>query len=191
MACTPRQMQAAIKRNLEAKTGKDLDGWVELARKTGVRDRRALVALLESRHGLGRVSAGIVADELLRAGSTCAYEEPDRLVAELYSGARAAWRPVHDRLVALAAALGDDVRVEPCKTYVPLMRAKQFAVLEPKTGGVDLGLALGTAAGSAARLRRTRSTGTPRITHVVTIASVREVDAEVKRWLRAAYDANG
>lgn len=52
-------------------------------------------------------------------------------------------RPIHDRLIAIASALGPDVEVSAKKSYVSLRRRKQFAIIKPSTQTrVDLGLCL-------------------------------------------------
>ena len=48
------------------------------------------------------------------------------------SGAtREALRALHDRIIELGVSLGDDVRICPCKTIVPLYRKHVFAEIKP------------------------------------------------------------
>jgi hypothetical protein len=70
-------------------------------------------------------------------------------------------------------------------------RSKIFALVKPTTSTrVDLGLAL-PAIIPAGRLGKAPSSlGSERITHVIRIGSKKEVDAEVTRWLRAAWEAS-
>ena len=93
-------------------------------------------------------------------------------------------RPVYDRLVEVAVTLGADVEVAPKKTCVSLRRTKQFAVLTPSTRTrLDLGLVL---KGVQPEGRLLAMSGM--CTHKIALASVDEVDDEVLRWLREAYE---
>ena len=77
------------------------------------------------------------------------------------------------------------------KTYVTWSNGRQFALLQPSTKSrADLGLVLEGARRPAAS-QAAGSFGSGRITHRVALAAAREVDAEVKRWLRDAFDAAG
>lgn len=100
------------------------------------------------------------------------------------SGAKAELRPICDRLLAEAEALGADVEVAPKKTGVSLRRSKQFALVEaPSAKRIQLGLNL---RGVAATERLRSMNGM--CTHRVDLTSVNDVDDEVQGWLRAAYD---
>ena len=52
---------------------------------------------------------------------------------KMYSGGKAGLRPIHDALLKLSRSLGDDVRVCPCKTIVPLYRNHVFAEMGATT----------------------------------------------------------
>lgn len=111
-----------------------------------------------------------------------------------YAGPKAALRPIYDALVERGLALGDDVKVCPCKTIVPLYREHVIAQIKPATRTrVDFGLALKGAEGKLPK--RLIDTGglakNDRITHRFAISSVGEIDAEVERWLRTAYELDG
>ena len=86
-------------------------------------------------------------------------------------------------------ALGDDVVVEGRGTYVPFVRKRQFAAVAATTASrLDLGLRLPEPPTSA-RLEPARAPGSA--THRVRLASVADVDDEVRSLLRAAYEQNG
>jgi hypothetical protein len=107
----------------------------------------------------------------------------------MYGGAKAALRPLHDRLITLALRLGPDVKVCPCKTIVPLYRQHVFAEIKPATRTrLDFGFALGDLKAE----RRLIDTGgfakKDRITHRIPILRPADIDLEVERWLRKAYE---
>ena len=87
----------------------------------------------------------------------------------------------------------EDRETCPCKTIVPIYRKHVFAQLKPTTRTrVDLALALGAGVPFTDRLLDTGGLKKKdRLTHRIGITSVSEIDDEVVRWLRAAYEAGG
>src|SRR5262245_37860524 len=113
--------------NLKEKTGRPLDEWIAIARKSGGAKHGEIVAFLKSKQGLTHGYANLVALRSLQEGD--APPSGDSLVDAQYAGARAGLRPIHDALVAAAKKLGKDVAVAPKKTCVSLRRSKQFALI--------------------------------------------------------------
>jgi hypothetical protein len=74
---------------------------------------------------------------------------------------------------------------------VPLYREHVFAQIKPTTNSrIDLGFALTHYKGKLPK--RLMDTGglarKDRITHRIELTSTAQIDAEVKKWLKAAYD---
>ncbi|MBI4231273.1 MAG: DUF4287 domain-containing protein [Planctomycetes bacterium] len=187
MPKSPREMFEAVMRNLEARTGKPVEAWVRLLKRSGLKERKERVAWLKERHGLGFVQAQVVAD--VADGKGSGYEDGEALMDRMFRGPKAALRPVYESLEKAARRLGADVTVYPCKTYVVFRRRVKFATVKPATASrVDLGLTLGKrpALGRLGKVRALR--GDEQITHVVPLSTVAEVDREVLGWLREAYE---
>jgi hypothetical protein len=178
-------LQAVIG-NLEKNTGKPLEEWARLVRKAPATTRRERMRWLEAEHGLGQTTALAIVSAL-EDENPIDYN-PQQFLDGLYAGAKAALRPMGDELMRLAMALGPDVTATPCKTFVPLRRRHVFAQIKPATNTrIDLGLALGKTRATARLLDTGGLAKGDRITHRIAIASLAEIDAEVKRWLKAAY----
>ena len=112
------------------------------------------------------------------------------LIDRQYSGAKAALRPIYERVAEVIASF-EDVEVGPRGTYVSFGRPKQFALVQPSTQTrVDVGLRLPGAAATE-RFVDAGSFGSGNITHKVALAAPGDVDAELEGWLRDAYDARG
>jgi len=111
-------------------------------------------------------------------------------VEAMYS-TKPALRPIHDAVVEAALSLGDDIGLSPAKTIVPIYRRHVNGQTKPSTKKrLDLGLAL---KGCEEEIpQRVQPTGGlekgDRITHRIGLQGVDEVDDEVRRWLRAAYE---
>ncbi|MEM7249733.1 MAG: DUF5655 domain-containing protein, partial [Acidobacteriota bacterium] len=111
----------------------------------------------------------------------------DDLVAALYSGKKEGLRPIHDAVMKVVSGLGKDVEVAPRKTYVSLRRSKQFAIVQPSTQTrVDLGLKLpGTE--PTERLEDSAKFN-EMVTHRVRLTTAKDVNAELERWIKKAYE---
>jgi uncharacterized protein DUF5655/uncharacterized protein DUF4287 len=181
---------------LPEKTGRSLEEWIALVRTSGPPTEEARSRWLMAKHKLGSNAARCIAGRAEGKG----LEEADpeaylraaaRYVEELYAGGKAGLRLIHDRLVEIGLALGKDVKICPGKTIVPLYRAHVFAQIKPATRTrIDLGLALGAVPASKLPAHLVDTGGLAkgdRITHRIGITSLEEIDAEVGRWLEAAY----
>jgi hypothetical protein len=182
--------------NLPATTGKPIEEWVRLVRKSGPAGVKARREWLRKEHRLGATSAGMIAD--VAEGNAGELTDPGvylkragEYVEAMYGGPKAGLRPMHDALLRLGTALGKDVKVCPCKTIVPLYRQHVFAQIKPTTRArIDLGLALkGCTKTLPDRLVDTGGLQKgDRITHRIAITALEDIDAEVKKWLKVAYD---
>ena len=115
-----------------------------------------------------------------------------KYVDDMYAGRKAGLRPLHDALVALARKLGKDIRICPCKTMVPIYRAHEIAEIKPATQTrIDFGLALGDTRATGRLIDTGGYARKERITHRVAITSDRDIDDEVRKWLRTPYCAPG
>jgi len=180
---------------LATKTGRSLDEWVRHIKQAGPRTEKEARVWLKDQYQLGTNAAGWLAEKAFVASLESADDTPEGYlraapvyVKEMYAGPRVALRPIHDELVQLAQLLGDDVRICPCKTTVPLYRRHVFAQIRPASHKrIELGLALGEEPFTS----RLRDTGglkkKDRITHSVALSTLADIDLQVKRWLKQAY----
>lgn len=179
---------ATMAENLRTKTGKTLDKWIAVARASGIGAHMALVNHLKAEHGLGHGYANMVVHAANASSSMS--QNDDALVDAAFNGAKAHWRLLYDRLVALVRGFGDDVELAPKKGYVSLRRKKQFALLMPSTRDrFDIGLALkGEEPGGKLELA---GSWNAMVSHRIRIAADAEADEQIANWLRTAYNRAG
>jgi hypothetical protein len=110
------------------------------------------------------------------------------LIAVQYEGPKAGLRPIYDAIIKVVSGFGNDVEIAPKKAYVSLRRGKQFALVQPSTKDrVDVGINL---KGQPPTIRLEDSGSfNSMVSHRVRVTQKSEVDADLKRWLRSAYDA--
>jgi hypothetical protein len=167
--------------NLPAKTGRGLDEWFAVVDASGFDKHGQILSHLKSEYGVSHGFANLIAARSLARGQATTAGD---LVEAQYAGRKAALRPLYDRLISEVSGFGDDLEIAPKKTSVSLRRSKQFALIEaPSATRVQIGL----------NLRGTEPTGRLRAaggmcTHRVDVGSADEIDAELVRWLREAYE---
>jgi len=181
---------------LKEKTGRSLEEWIAFAKKDGPKGEKARREWLKTKHKLGTNSAWWISERVEGKGgeedSPEAYLKTAAVyVEEQYAEAKENLRPVYEELLGLGKSMGADVKACPCKTMVPLYREHVFAQIKPTTNTrIDLGFALAHYKGKLPK--RLIDTGglakKDRITHRIPISSVDEIDAEVKKWLKTAYE---
>jgi hypothetical protein len=180
--------------DLKQKTGRSLDEWMTLIKKEGPAEEKDRRDWLISKFGLGTNSAGWLAERSLGKGEEVGDPEQylqaaEGYVATMFSGKKASLRPIYEALLKLGLSMGKEAKACPCQTIVPLYRKHVFAQIKPATQTrIDFGLALG----NLKTPRRLIDTGgyakKDRITHRFEITSLKDIDDDVKRWLKVAYD---
>lgn len=186
MAQSPEAQVAKMVTELKTTTGRTIEQWLALTRKSGKAKHGELVSWLKAEHGITHGYANLIANQTLRSDAASITNDGGDLVAAMFAGDKAALRPIFDALMAAVRGFGSDIEESPKKGYLSLRRSTQFATLHPSTKTrFDLGLKLKGVAPSG-RLEAAGSWNAM-VSHRVKLATAAEVDAEVVGWLRQAY----
>jgi predicted transport protein len=112
-------------------------------------------------------------------------DNSEDLVSNQYKG-KENLLPIYEELISVVKAFGKDVKIEPKKGSVSIIRKKQFALIKPASKTrIDLGLKLKDKP-ITKRLENSGPFGTM-CTHRVQISEAREINKELKDWLKEAY----
>jgi len=182
-------MMRAVSESMKERTGRTLDDWVSLVRSSGIDplDQNAVRRWLKDEHDVPQNTRYAIADAAARAAG---WSPPDleEYIDRQYSGAKAALRPIFDRLREIIESLGDDVSAEGRATYTPFVRGRQFAAIAAGTRTrVDIGLRYREAPNSKLL---TKANAPGQATHRLSLGSVDDITDEVARLIRMAYDQN-
>jgi hypothetical protein len=177
--------------NIEKRTGKTLDELTGIVRGCGLQKHGEIRDYLKRELAMGHGDANTLVHVALQSdgasAATAAGHDTECVPAEIYSGPKAALRPIHDHVMQEIERFGP-FEVAPKKGYVSLRRAKQFAMVGPATATkVEIGLNLKGAA--PARFTVVPPGGMCQLK--VRLEDPKEVDGELVEWLRKAYDAAG
>lgn len=180
--------------SLPDKTGRSLDEWIALVKKSGPKTEKDRREWLKTQHQLPTNTAWWIAERADGKGweedTPEAYlETAEQYVEEMFAGPKAGLRPIYDQLLKLGFQLGKDVKVSPGKTIVPFYRNHVFAQIKPSTRTrIDFGYALGAMKASGRLIDTGGFAKKDRITHRIEITSLDQIDDEVKKWLKMAYE---
>ncbi|HKP46273.1 MAG TPA: DUF5655 domain-containing protein [Pyrinomonadaceae bacterium] len=179
---------------LKDKTGRSLDEWLRLIKKSGPKDEKATREWLKTEYGLGTNSAWWLAERAEGKGAEAGDPETylkaaEGYVEKMFAGSKAHLLPIYNALLKLGLGMGKDVKACPCQTIVPLYRKHVFAQIKPTTRTrIDFGLALGDTKPKGRLIDTGGFAKKDRITHRIEITSLKDIDDEVKRWLKTAYE---
>ena len=173
--------------NIQKKTGKSLAELAAVAQKSGLTKHGELRDMFKEKFGLGHGDANSLVHAILKSDGTRAAEgkSDDAVLDEIYTGAKAAQRPIHEALMKHIDKLGE-FEIVPKKGYVSLRRKKQFAMIGPKTNTrFEVGL-------NARELKKSpRLVEQPKgsmCNYIVALTDASEVDAELVGWIKSAYE---
>jgi hypothetical protein len=184
-----------IIRNLGYRTGRSMEQWIELIRTAGMQDEKSCRAWLQQSYGLGSATAWMIAERAWNKGLDGTDEAhylaaAPAYVESMYRGKEGLWS-THQALIDLIRTLGEEIRICPCETFVPVYRHHVIAQINPSSETrLDFGLALRGATGSLPpRLIETGGLQKgDRITHRFELIIRKEVDATVAYWLQVAFE---
>jgi hypothetical protein len=179
---------------LKEKTGRSLNEWLTLIRKSGPKDEKARREWLKKEYGLETNSAWWLAERADGKGKESG--DPDEYlataegyVAKMFSGGKASLFPIYQELLKLAFKLGKDIKICPCQTIIPFYRNHVIAQVKPATRTrIDFGFALGNMKAEGRLIDTGGFAKKDRITHRIPITSLSDIDDEVRHWLKVACD---
>lgn len=176
--------------NIQKKTGKSLAELAAIAKKSGLSKHGELRDMFKEKFGLGHGDANTLVHVVLKSDGTSAAEgkSTDAVLDEIYTGAKAAQRPIHEALMKQIGKFGE-FEIAPKKGYVSLRRKKQFAMLGPKTNTrFEVGINAMSLKKNARLLEQPKGS---MCNYIVSLTEAKEVDAELIAWIKSAYEGAG
>ncbi len=178
--------------NIEKRTGKSLAEFSKIVTSSGLSKHGELVAMLKTTLGMGHGDANAVVHTVRKAGGRSAVAaqglSADQALDGLYTGPKAALRPIHDKLLLEIRKFGDFEQA-PKKTYVSYRRKKQFAMIGPATNTrVEVGLNM---KGVKPTDRLQELPAGQMCNYKIRLAAIQDVDGQLVEWIKVAFDAAG
>lgn len=167
--------------NMPEKTGKSLSEWKIILKEKAFTKHSEGVKYLKTEHNVTHGFANTIV--------TLAKEEDNSaedLIESQYIG-KENLIPIFKELITYIKSLGDDVTITPKKGSVSIIRKRQFVLIKPATKTrIDLGFKLKNKP-TTDRLENSGPFGTM-CTHRVKITELKEINNELKEWIKEAYE---
>lgn len=176
--------------NIQKKTGLSLDELSAIVKKSGLSKHGEIRDMLKEKLGLGHGDANTLVHVVLQSDGTRAAEgkSEDAVLDEIYSGAKAGFRPIHEKLMKEIQKFGE-FEIVPKKGYVSLRRKKQFAMIGPKTNTrFEVGINAKDFKKNARLLEQPKGS---MCNYIVNLSDAKEADAELIAWLKSAFEGAG
>lgn len=176
--------------NIQKKTGKSLDELSAIVKKSGLTKHGEIREMLMDKLGLGYGDANALVHAIIESDGTRAADgkSEDAVLDEIYSGAKAGFRPIHEKLMKEINKFGE-FEIAPKKGYVSLRRKKQFTMIGPKTNSrFEVGINAKDLKKNARLLEQSKGS---MCNYIVQMSDAKDVDAEVVMWLKTAYEQAG
>lgn len=173
--------------NLHKNTGKTLEQWTEIVKSKNFAKHGEIINFLKDTHGLTHGFANLIAHKA-RGSDAGSADNLDDLIKHQYQG-KEHFIPIYEKLISEIQTYGKDIEIAPKNTYVSLRRKKQFAIFNPATKTrFEIGINL---KGQEPKGKLEAEKPNSMCSHKIKIADINEIDLEVLKWIKTAYDNAG
>lgn len=176
--------------NIQKKTGMSFAELSTFVQKSGLSKHGEIRDMLKQKLGLGHGDANALVHAVFKSDGTRAAQgkSEDAVLDEIYSGAKAGFRPIHEKLIKEINKFGE-FEIAPKKGYVSLRRKKQFAMIGPKTNTrFEVGINI---KGLKKNVRLNEQPAGSMCNYTVNLTEAKEVDLELIAWIKSAYEGAG
>ena len=176
--------------NIQKKTGMSLKELSDFIKQSGLSKHGEIRDMLKEKLDLGHGDANALVHAVFESDGTRAAQgkSEDAVLDEIYSGAKAGFRPIHETLLKHIDRFGE-YDIVPKKGYVSLRRNKQFAMIGPKTNTrFEVGI---NAKDFKKNARLSEQPKGSMCNYIVSLTEAQQVDSELIAWLKSAYESAG
>ena len=167
--------------NMPEKTGKSLSEWKTILQEKSFAKHSEGVKYLKTEHNVTHGFANTIVTLSKQENNTS-----EDLVTKQYSG-KENLIPIYKELITFIKSFGEDITITPKKGSVSIIRKRQFMLIKPATKTrIDLGFKLKDKP-TTDRLENSGPFGTM-CTHRVKITNQIEINDELKKWIKEAYE---
>ncbi len=188
MPLSPKEMEAAVIKNLPARTGKSLEAWVDFVKQHAPADKGRRLDWLKTEHKLGHVQASIILGRVDTGKSD--YADAQALLDAMFSGENAALRPVWEFVGRQVLKLFPGVKMTANRSYIAFSRQRQFMAVRPYKAALLVGLALPKDTAHERLVPAKRLGAGDRIAFYLPIRAPGDWDREAVKLVQQAWEAN-
>jgi len=186
MAKTSGEFEQEFIQTAKEKTGKTLEQWLPVVKKSGFSKQMEITNWLKAEHKLNHLQASLLAGLYLNNGKPV-YQNESSLLDNQFAKCEE-MRPLYNAVSERILKEFPDTQLIPKKTYLSFTATREFAAINIKPKELRLGIDLGDSA-FAETLQKSKLSGPmPRISHMVIITDINQFDKKVHEYLQLSYN---
>lgn len=186
MAKTSGEFEQEFIQTAKEKTGKTLEQWLPIVKKSGLSKQMEITSWLKSAHNLNHLQASLLAGLYLNNGMPV-YQNENSLLDNQFLKCES-MRPLFESVSQQILKQFPDSKIIAKKTYISFTATREFAAMNIKPKEIRLGIDLGEL-GFTETLQKSKLSGPmPRISHMVILADINQVDKKVIEYLHSSYN---
>lgn len=184
MPKTPREFENEFLDGLQSKTGRSLNQWLEIIKKSRIEKRNDILKWLKTEHEFNHLQANMLTSISFNNGKPVYGNEDDLLDKQFEKYPE--MRPLYEELLKVISEWDKTVSFIVKKTYISIARKREFAAINIRKGELRLGLDLGEMPFKG-RIEQSKLTGPmTRISHMIIIKNSTDIDQEMMDLLKLA-----
>lgn len=188
MAKSSLELEKEFVDGLSSETGKDLQGWLGILKKTGISKRNDIIAFLKTDKGFPHVKASLLTAIFLNNGKLVYASSESLLDAQFEK--KENMKPFFNEFLKFITTNFKDTVIIPKKTYISFNVAREYAAVNIRPTELRLGLDLGTAPFDS-YVEKSKLTGPmPRISHMIVLSSKSQFDAKLLSTIKKSFEKN-
>lgn len=186
MAGTPADYEKTFVETAKERTGRTVEEWLPVIKKTGLAKQKELTDWLKNEHKLNHMQATFLAGMYLNGGKVV-YQNEDNLMAAQFEKC-AEMKPLFEAISEKILSTYPDTQLIAKKTYLSFTAKKEFAAINVKPKEIRLGFDLGDMPFTDT-VQKSKLTGPmPRISHMVVLTTSKQIDKQLMELLKNSYD---
>jgi predicted transport protein len=186
MAKTSGEFEQEFIQTAKEKTGRTLDQWLPVVKKSGLSKQMEITNWLKTEHKLNHLQASLLAGLYLNNGKPV-YQNEASLLDNQFAKCEE-MRLLFDAISERILKQFPDTQVIPKKTYVSFTATREFAAINIKPREIRLGMDLGDMAFNET-VQKTKLNGPmPRISHMAVITDMKQFDKKLLEYLHLSYN---
>lgn len=186
MAKTSGEFEQEFIQTAKEKTGKTLEEWLPVVKKSGFAKQMEITNWLKAEHKLNHLQASLLAGLYLNNGKPV-YQNETSLLDNQFTKCEE-MRPLYNAVSEKIMKAFPDAQLIPKKTYLSLTATREFAAINIKPKEIRLGIDLGDIAFTETLQKSKLSGPMPRISHMIILTDINQFDKNAHEYLQLSYN---
>lgn len=169
----------------EERTGKSLDQWMGILRRSGLSKKEYIIELLKEEYILNHLQASLLTGLYFNEGKPV-YIERESLLEDKFSYCKSA-RQLFDSIAEKIFNQFYDAKLIPKKNYLSFTGIREFAAIDVKLDALRVGMDLGDLRFTDDLKPSEINGANSRISHMIIISAGKQFDQITNQCLRLSY----